>query len=79
MKVIIVDFLNLLNRKSYRHSLAFLCDGPRMILRGRWRNIIILLVHALSEKKSDDSKDSFYEELEQVLSIIFLSTIRHFY
>jgi hypothetical protein len=27
-----------------------------------------LNVHAPSEEKSDDSKDSFYEELEQVLS-----------
>jgi len=25
LKVILVDFLNLLNRKSYRHSLVFLC------------------------------------------------------
>ena len=37
-----------------------------IILRGRWYDIIILNVHALSEKKSDDSKDSFYEKLEQV-------------
>ena len=37
-----------------------------IVLRGRWCNIIILNVHALSEEKSDDSKDSFYEELEQV-------------
>ena len=29
-------------------------------------NIIVLNVHAPSEEKSDDSKDSFYEELEQV-------------
>jgi hypothetical protein len=28
--------------------------------------IIVLTVHAPSDKKSDDSKDSFYEELEQV-------------
>ena len=35
-------------------------------LRGRWCNIIVLNVHAPSEDKSDDSKDSFYEELEQV-------------
>ena len=33
-------------------------------LRGRWCNV--LNVHAPSEKKSDDSKDSFCEELEQV-------------
>jgi hypothetical protein len=37
-----------------------------MVLRGRWCNIIVLNVHAPTEEKSDDSKDSFYEELEQV-------------
>jgi len=36
------------------------------VLRGCWCNIIVLNVHAPSEEKSDDSKDSFYEELEQV-------------
>ena len=30
--------------------------------------IIVLNVHAPSEDKSDDSKDSFYEELEQVFN-----------
>jgi hypothetical protein len=35
-----------------------------IVLRGRWCNIIVLNVHAPSEDKSDDSKDSFYEELE---------------
>ena len=37
-----------------------------IVLRGRWCNIIVLNVRAPSEDKSDDSKDSFYEELEQV-------------
>jgi endonuclease/exonuclease/phosphatase family metal-dependent hydrolase len=37
-----------------------------MVLRGRWCNIIVLNAHAPTEEKSDDSKDSFYEELEQV-------------
>ena len=37
-----------------------------IVLRGRWRNIIVVNEHAPSEEKSDDSKDSFYEELEQV-------------
>ena len=37
-----------------------------IVLRVRWCNIIALNVHAPSEEKSDDSKDSFYEELEQV-------------
>ena len=35
-------------------------------MRGRWFNIIVLNVRAASEEKSDESKDSFYEELEQV-------------
>ena len=37
-----------------------------IVLRGRWCNIIVLNVHAPSEDKSNDSKYSFYEELEQV-------------
>ena len=37
-----------------------------IVLRGRWCNIIVLNVHAPSEDKSDDTKDSFYGELEQV-------------
>jgi len=36
------------------------------VLRGRWPNVIVVNVHATSEEKSDESKDSFYEELEQV-------------
>ena len=36
-----------------------------IVLRGRWCNIIVLNVHAPSEEKSNSSKDSFYEELEQ--------------
>ena len=37
-----------------------------VVLRGRWCNIIVLNVHAQSEEKFDNSKDSFYSELEQV-------------
>ena len=37
-----------------------------IVLRGHWCNIIVLNVHAPSEEKSDDSKDGFYEELEQI-------------
>ena len=40
-----VEFLS--NRISY------------IVLRGRWCNILVLNVHAPSEEKSDDSKDSF--------------------
>jgi hypothetical protein len=37
-----------------------------IVMRGRWNNIIVLNVHAPSEEKSDESKDRFYEELEQI-------------
>jgi len=37
------------------------------VLRGRWRNIVDVNVLASSEGKSDESTESFYEELEQVL------------
>ena len=42
-------------------------------LRGCWCNLIVINVNAPSEEKSDYSKDSFCEELEQVF--IFLSTV----
>ena len=42
----------------------FVSDRMSCILpRGRWYNIIVLNVHAPSEEKIDDSKDSYYEEL----------------
>jgi len=37
-----------------------------IVLRGRWPNTVVVNVHAPSEKKSEESKDSFYEELEEV-------------
>ena len=37
-----------------------------IVLRDCWYNIIVLNVHVPSEGKSDEAKDSFYEELEQV-------------
>jgi endonuclease/exonuclease/phosphatase family metal-dependent hydrolase len=37
-----------------------------IVLRGRWCNIIVLNAHAPTEQESDYSKDSFYEELEEV-------------
>ena len=37
-----------------------------IVLTSRWCNVIVLNVYAPSEEKSDDSKDSFYEKLEQV-------------
>jgi len=44
-----------------------------IVLRGSWFNIIVSKVHSSSEENSEDSKDSFYEELEQVF-YLFLST-----
>ena len=35
-------------------------------LRSLWCNITVLNVHVANEEKSEDSKDSFYGELEQV-------------
>jgi hypothetical protein len=37
-----------------------------IILLGRWCHIIVLNVHTPTEDKTDDVKDSFYEELEPV-------------
>ena len=37
-----------------------------IVLRGRWSNITVLNLYAPSKEKSDYSKGSFYEELEQV-------------
>jgi exonuclease III len=39
-----------------------------IILRGRWCHIIVLNIHAPTEDKIDDVKDSFYEELEHVFN-----------
>jgi hypothetical protein len=40
--------------------------GSYIVLRRRWCNVVFLNVHAPSKGKSDDSKDSFYEELKGV-------------
>ena len=37
-----------------------------IVMRVGWCSIIVLNVHAPSEEKCGDSKDSFYEELDQV-------------
>ena len=37
-----------------------------IVLRGHWLHIILVNVHAPSEEKSEELKDSFYEELEEV-------------
>ena len=52
---------------SSAKTVEFLSDRVSyIVLRDRWCNIIVLNVHAPREEESDDSKDSFYEELEQV-------------
>jgi hypothetical protein len=40
-----------------------------IVLRGHWCDIFVLNVHAPSEGKSDDTKESFYDELEQVFDL----------
>jgi hypothetical protein len=35
-----------------------------IIVRGRWCHIIVLNVHALTQDKTDNVKESFYEEME---------------
>jgi exonuclease III len=43
----------------------FVCDRMSyIIITCRWCHIIVLNVHAPTEDKTDDVKDSFYEELE---------------
>jgi hypothetical protein len=37
-----------------------------IVLRGHWCHIIVLNVNDPTEDKTDDVKDSFYEELERV-------------
>jgi hypothetical protein len=45
----------------------FVSDRMSYIIpSGRWCHIIVLNVHAPTEDKTDDVKDSLYEELERV-------------
>jgi hypothetical protein len=45
----------------------FVSEGMSyIILRGSWWHIIVLNVHAPTEDKTDDVKDSLYDELERV-------------
>jgi hypothetical protein len=44
----------------------FVSDRMSYIILSRWCHIIVLNVHAPTEDKTDDVKDSFYEELERV-------------
>jgi hypothetical protein len=46
--------------------IEFVSDGMSYVtLKCRWCHIIVLNVHAPTEDKDDDIKDSFYKELEQ--------------
>ena len=61
-------YMNFFDHKDLGNHLLQLCPKVvkhPVVLRGRWCNIV-LNVHAMSEEKSDDSRDSFYKELEQV-------------
>ena len=56
-------------------TVEFVSDRvSHLVLRGRWCNIIVLNMHAPSQEKSGDSKDSLCENKSRFL-IIFLSTI----
>jgi hypothetical protein len=44
----------------------FISDRMYIILRGRWRNIIVLNLHVPCEDKGDDEKDNFLEKLGRV-------------
>jgi hypothetical protein len=53
--------------KSAVKRVEFVSDRMSyIILRGRWCHIIVLNVHAPTDDKTDDVKDSLYEELERV-------------
>ena len=46
-------------------SVEFVSDRMSyIVLRGSWCNIIVSKAYSSSEKNSEDSKDSFYEELK---------------
>jgi len=48
-------------------GIEFLSDRlSYIVLRGRRLHIILVNVHASSEEKSEELKDNFYEELEEV-------------
>jgi hypothetical protein len=49
------------------NGVEFVSDRMSYIIpRGRWCHIIVLNVHAPTEVKIDDLKDSFYKELKHV-------------
>jgi hypothetical protein len=58
-------------RESYQQfRVEFVSDSmSHVILRGRWFHISALNVHAPTEDKIDDVKDSFYGELERIFDV----------
>jgi hypothetical protein len=61
------DFFGHHRKVSAVKGVEFVSDRMLyIVLRGCWCNIVVLNAHAPSEEKSDDSKDSCYEELQQV-------------
>ena len=62
----IILYLNI-NIISAVKKVEFISDRVSFItLKDRWCDIIVLNVHAPSEDKDDDIKDSFYEEIERL-------------
>jgi hypothetical protein len=54
----------LCTRAAVVKRVEFVSDSmSNIILRDRWCHIIVLNVHAPTEDKIDDVKDSFYKEL----------------
>jgi len=70
-----ISFVGTLHYKEAIHKLTYVLKrvefvGDRVsciVLRGHWTNTIVLNMHIPSVEKNDATKDSFYEELEQVL------------
>jgi hypothetical protein len=56
------------HKESAVGRVQFISDRISYItLTYRWYDITVLNVYALTEDKNDDTKDSFYEELERAL------------
>jgi len=63
------DFCAHHRKRSGVKSVDFVSNRvPYMVLRNRWCNITVLNAHATTEEKSDDWRDSVYQELEQVFN-----------
>jgi hypothetical protein len=59
------------------NRVEFISDRMSYVtLRGRWCDIIVLNVHAPTEGKSHETKESFHEELERVFDKFSKSHIK---